>query len=153
MLRFIKHPVHVGLRQGCPVLLVLFISLMDRISRRSQGPGGVQNRNHMISLLFADGVGFINLLHVLSQFAAEYEAAAMRISTSKPWFRPGKGGFTLSGLVEKFYLKRSSSGISGSCSWVRERWRVRLTEGSVQPLRLWSRCTRPSWWRENINSV
>ncbi|TWW74300.1 hypothetical protein D4764_14G0003010 [Takifugu flavidus] len=64
---------------GCPVLPVLFISLMDRISRRSQGPGGVQNRNHMISLLFADGVGFINLLHVLSQFAAEYEAAAMGV--------------------------------------------------------------------------
>lgn len=59
---------------------------MDRISRLSQVRGKVQNRNHMISLLFADDVGFINLQHVLSQFAAEYEAAAMRICTFKPWF-------------------------------------------------------------------
>ncbi len=31
-------PVHVGLRQGCPLSLVLFIIFMDRISRFSQVP-------------------------------------------------------------------------------------------------------------------
>ncbi len=34
-------PVHVGLPAGLPfVVRVLFIIFMDRISRRSQGPGG-----------------------------------------------------------------------------------------------------------------
>ncbi|KAI3351207.1 hypothetical protein L3Q82_005760 [Scortum barcoo] len=50
-------PVHVGLRQGCPLSPVLFIIFMDRISRRSQGPEGVRFGNHRISsLLFADDV-------------------------------------------------------------------------------------------------
>ncbi|KAI3354703.1 hypothetical protein L3Q82_019196 [Scortum barcoo] len=35
-------PVHVGLQQGCPLSPVLLIIFMDRISRRSQGPEGVQ---------------------------------------------------------------------------------------------------------------
>ncbi|KAI3352435.1 hypothetical protein L3Q82_005389 [Scortum barcoo] len=61
-------PVHVGLDSGRAALLspVLFIIFMDRISRRSQGPEGVQD-----------------LQRVLERFAAECEAAGMRISTSK----------------------------------------------------------------------
>ncbi|KAI3376014.1 hypothetical protein L3Q82_016550 [Scortum barcoo] len=82
-------PVHVGLRQGCPLSPVLFIIFMDRISRRSQGPEGVRFGNHRISsLLFADDVVLMassgqDLQHVLERFAAECEAAGMRISTSK----------------------------------------------------------------------
>ncbi|KAI3352581.1 hypothetical protein L3Q82_005518 [Scortum barcoo] len=83
-------PVHVGLRQGCPLSPpVLFIIFMDRISRRSQGPEGVRFGNHRISsLLFADDVVLLasssqDLQHVLERFAAECEAAGMRISTSK----------------------------------------------------------------------
>ncbi|KAI3377084.1 hypothetical protein L3Q82_000062 [Scortum barcoo] len=63
---------------------------MDRISRRSsQGPEGVRFGNHRISsLLFADDVVLLasssqDLQHVLERFAAECEAAGMRISTSK----------------------------------------------------------------------
>ncbi|KAI3367237.1 hypothetical protein L3Q82_008289 [Scortum barcoo] len=70
--------------------LVLFIIFMDRISRRSQGPEGVRFGNHRISsLLFADDVVVLmassgqDLQHVLERFAAECEAAGMRISTSK----------------------------------------------------------------------
>ncbi|KAI3362779.1 hypothetical protein L3Q82_001831 [Scortum barcoo] len=82
-------PVHVGLQQGCPLSPVLFIIFMDRISRRSQGPEGVRFGNHRISsLLFADDVVLMassgqDLQHVLERFAAECEAAGMRISTSK----------------------------------------------------------------------
>ena len=77
-----------GLQQGFPLSLVLFIIFMDRISRRSQGPEGVQFRSHWISsLLFADDVVLLALssqdLHVLGWFAAECEAAGMKISTSK----------------------------------------------------------------------
>ncbi|KAI3366445.1 hypothetical protein L3Q82_000587 [Scortum barcoo] len=96
-------PVHVGLRQGCPLSPVLFIIFMDRISRRSQGPEGVRFGNHRISsLLFADDVVVLmassgqDLQHVLERFAAKCEAAGMRISTSKSEAmvldRPEKGG-------------------------------------------------------------
>ncbi|KAI3377230.1 hypothetical protein L3Q82_009142 [Scortum barcoo] len=82
---------------------VLFIIFMDRISRRSQGPEGVRFGNHRISsLLFADDVVLLasssqDLQHVLERFAAECEAAGMRISTSKSSVqghgtRPEKGG-------------------------------------------------------------
>ncbi|KAK3563034.1 hypothetical protein QTP86_014091, partial [Hemibagrus guttatus] len=82
-------PVHVGLRQGCPLSLVLFIVFMDRISRRSQGLEGVRFGDHRISsLIFADDVVLLassglDLQHALGRFAAECEAAGMRVSTSK----------------------------------------------------------------------
>ncbi|KAK3527104.1 hypothetical protein QTP86_010820 [Hemibagrus guttatus] len=82
-------PVHVGLRQGCPLSPVLFIVFMDRISRRSQGLEGVRFGDHRISLLiFADDVvllapSSLDLQHALGHFAAACEVAGMRVSTSK----------------------------------------------------------------------
>ncbi|KAK3561731.1 hypothetical protein QTP86_012984 [Hemibagrus guttatus] len=82
-------PVHVGLQQGCPFSPVLFIVFMDRISRRSQGLEGVRFGDHRISsLIFADDVvllapSSLDLQHALGRFAAECEAARMRVSTSK----------------------------------------------------------------------
>ncbi|KAK3550852.1 hypothetical protein QTP70_006160 [Hemibagrus guttatus] len=82
-------PVHVGLRQGCPLSPVLFIVFMDRISRRSQGLEGVRFGDHRVSsLIFADDVVLLvssglDLQHALGRFAAECEAAGMRVSTSK----------------------------------------------------------------------
>ncbi|KAK3565347.1 hypothetical protein QTP86_007134 [Hemibagrus guttatus] len=81
-------PVHVGLRQGCPLSPVLFIVFKDRISRCSQGLEGVRFGDHRISsLIFADDVllapSSLDLQHVLGRFAAECEAAGMRVNTSK----------------------------------------------------------------------
>ena len=82
-------PVRVGLRQGCPLSPILFIIFMDRISRHSQGVEGVRFGDLRIrSLLFADDVVLLassdrDLQLSLDQFAAECEAAGMRISTSK----------------------------------------------------------------------
>ncbi|KAK3522936.1 hypothetical protein QTP86_009714 [Hemibagrus guttatus] len=62
---------------------------MDRISRRSQGLEGVRFGDHRISsLIFADDVvllapSSLDLQHALGHFAAECEAAGMRVSTSK----------------------------------------------------------------------
>ncbi|KAI3354606.1 hypothetical protein L3Q82_019110 [Scortum barcoo] len=64
-------------------------SLVRIAWQRSQGPEGVRFGNHRISsLLFADDVVLLasssqDLQHVLERFAAECEAAGMRISTSK----------------------------------------------------------------------
>uniref|UniRef100_A0A8C9SX65 ribonuclease H n=1 Tax=Scleropages formosus TaxID=113540 RepID=A0A8C9SX65_SCLFO len=82
-------PVHVGLCQGCPLSPILFIIFMDRISRRGQGTEGVCFGGRRISsLLFADDVVLLassnqDLQRALERFAAECEAAGMRISTSK----------------------------------------------------------------------
>uniref|UniRef100_A0A8C6Q6A0 Reverse transcriptase domain-containing protein n=1 Tax=Nothobranchius furzeri TaxID=105023 RepID=A0A8C6Q6A0_NOTFU len=82
-------PVRVGLRQGCPLSPVLFITFMDRISRRSRGVECVEFGGRRISsLLFADDVVLLassssDLQLLLGRFAAECEAAGMRISTSK----------------------------------------------------------------------
>ena len=62
---------------------------MDRILRRSRGVEGLQVGDLKIaSLLFADDVvlmasSAVDLQRSLDQFAAECEAAGMRISTSK----------------------------------------------------------------------
>ncbi|KAI3372104.1 hypothetical protein L3Q82_006957 [Scortum barcoo] len=74
---------------------------MDRISSVARGRRESGLGNHRISsLLFADDVVLMassgqDLQHVLERFAAECEAAGMRISTSKseamPWFSTGKG--------------------------------------------------------------
>ncbi|KAK3571512.1 hypothetical protein QTP86_012861 [Hemibagrus guttatus] len=82
-------PMHVELQQGCPLSPVLFIVFMGRISRRSQGLEGVWFGDHRISsLIFADDVvllapSSLDLQHALGRFAAECEAAGMRVSTSK----------------------------------------------------------------------
>ncbi|KAI3369153.1 hypothetical protein L3Q82_026113 [Scortum barcoo] len=65
------------------------ISLQVNAAAALQGPEGVRFGNHRISsLLFADDVVLLasssqDLQHVLERFAAECEAAGMRISTSK----------------------------------------------------------------------
>uniref|UniRef100_A0A669C209 Reverse transcriptase domain-containing protein n=1 Tax=Oreochromis niloticus TaxID=8128 RepID=A0A669C209_ORENI len=82
-------PVGDGLRQGCPLSPILFIIFMDRISRRSQVAEGFHFGGLRISsLLFADDVVLMassggGLQLALERFAAECEAAGMRISTSK----------------------------------------------------------------------
>uniref|UniRef100_A0A8C6L8D1 Reverse transcriptase domain-containing protein n=1 Tax=Nothobranchius furzeri TaxID=105023 RepID=A0A8C6L8D1_NOTFU len=82
-------PVTVGLRQGCPLSLILFITFMDRICGHSQGVEGIRFGGLRIrSLLFADDVVLLasserDLQLSLERFAAECEAAGMRISSSK----------------------------------------------------------------------
>uniref|UniRef100_A0A6Q2YV91 Protein kinase domain-containing protein n=1 Tax=Esox lucius TaxID=8010 RepID=A0A6Q2YV91_ESOLU len=81
--------VGVGLRQGCALSPILFVTFMDRISRCGRGGEGLQFGGLGISLLlFADDVVLMassvcDLQHSLDRFAAECEAVGMRISTSK----------------------------------------------------------------------
>ncbi|KAI3375732.1 hypothetical protein L3Q82_004029 [Scortum barcoo] len=75
--------------KGCSVSVRPEQELGSHCRQRSQGPEGVRFGNHRISsLLFADDVVLMassgqDLQHVLERFAAECEAAGMRISTSK----------------------------------------------------------------------
>ena len=82
-------PVRVGLCQGLPLSLVLYIIFMDRISLHSQvveriGFGGLR----IPSLLFVDDVVLLASLNgdlqlSLGTFTANAEAGGMKISTSK----------------------------------------------------------------------
>ncbi|XP_023284603.1 receptor-type tyrosine-protein phosphatase F-like [Seriola lalandi dorsalis] len=82
-------PVRVGLRQGCPLSPVLFITFMDGISRRSRVVDGLGFGGRRISsLLFVDDVVLLasssaDLQLSLGRFAAKCETAGMKISTSK----------------------------------------------------------------------
>jgi len=86
---------------ACPLLTVLFIIFMDKISRCSQGPEGVRFGDHAISsLLFVDDVVVLapshqNIQHALGWFAAECEVAGIKISTSK------SEAMVLSGLLKR----------------------------------------------------
>ena len=81
--------MRVGLHQGCPLSLILFITFTDRTSWCSQGAeefwfGDVK----MSSPLFADEVVLLtatggDLQLALERFTAKCEAAEMRISTPK----------------------------------------------------------------------
>ncbi|KAF7225184.1 tyrosine aminotransferase, partial [Nothobranchius furzeri] len=79
----------IGLCQGCPLSPILFITFMDRISRCSQGVEGIHFGGLRIrSLLFADDVVLLasserDLQLSPERFAAECEAAGMRISSSR----------------------------------------------------------------------
>ncbi|KAI3356121.1 hypothetical protein L3Q82_017175 [Scortum barcoo] len=110
--------------------------------------------NHRISsLLFADDVVLMassgqDLQHVLERFAAECEAAGMRISTSKSEAMvldrkrvacPLQVGGEVLPQVEEFkYL-----GVLFTSEGKIES--VRLTGGLVQRPQLCGRCTGPSW--------
>ena len=82
-------PVHVGLRQGCPLSPVLFIIFMDRISRRSQGPEGVW---------FREPLDFISAFRRQCCLVGSFEPGppacpgAVYSQVWSPWFLTGKGG-------------------------------------------------------------
>ncbi|KAK3530893.1 hypothetical protein QTP70_004413 [Hemibagrus guttatus] len=84
---FVVHMV--SLKVDGSILMGERLFPMDRISSRSQGLEGVRFGDHRISLLlFADDVvllapSSLDLQHALGRFAAECEAAGMRVSTSK----------------------------------------------------------------------
>jgi len=81
--------VGVGLRQGCVLSPILFITYMDRIVNRSRGRERVTIGDVDVArLLFADDLVILassedDLQRALDRFAAECELAEMRVSTSK----------------------------------------------------------------------
>ncbi|KAI3354938.1 hypothetical protein L3Q82_004554 [Scortum barcoo] len=127
-----------------------------QISRRSQGPEGVRFGNHRISsLLFADDVVLMassgqDLQHVLERFAAECEAAGMRISTSKSEAMvldrkrvacPLQVGGEVLPQVEEFkYL-----GVLFTSEGKIEREIDRRIGAASAVAKLCGRCTGPSW--------
>ncbi|KAI3356554.1 hypothetical protein L3Q82_017759, partial [Scortum barcoo] len=120
----------------------------------SQGPEGVRFGNHRISsLLFADDVVLMvssgqDLQHVLERFAAECEAAGMRISTSKSEAMvldrkrvacPLRVGGEVLPQVEEFKYLRVLFTSEGKMEREIDR-RI----GAARP-QLCGRCTGPSW--------
>ncbi|KAK3527862.1 hypothetical protein QTP86_009418 [Hemibagrus guttatus] len=100
------------------------------ISRRSQGLEGVRFGDHRISsLLFADDVvllapSSLDLQHALGCFAAECEAAGLRVSTSKPEamvLDRKKVSCTLQ-VGGEFLPQVEEFKEEGSCLRVREGW-------------------------------
>ena len=81
--------VGIGLRQGCVLSPLLFIIFMDRIVKRSRGSECVKIGNVEVArLLFADDLVMLassqnDLQCALERFAAECDAAGMKVSTSK----------------------------------------------------------------------
>ena len=91
----------------------------------------------------------VGLQRSLNQFAAQCEAAAMKISTykSEAMVLSRKPVLLYSGWGMSPCPKWRSSSTSGFCSWVRDWWGVRLTGESEQ----WVRCcmcfTARLWWK------
>uniref|UniRef100_A0A8C6M635 Reverse transcriptase domain-containing protein n=1 Tax=Nothobranchius furzeri TaxID=105023 RepID=A0A8C6M635_NOTFU len=81
--------VRVGLRQGCALSLVLFITFMDRISRRSHGVECFEFGGRIISsLLFVDDVVLLassssDLQLLLGRFAARLTISTSRLPVGK----------------------------------------------------------------------
>jgi len=109
--------VRVGLRQGCVLSPLLFITFMDRIMRRSTSPEGIRIGSQLVSsLLFADDLGRLaasldGLQRALDRFNDACLEADMRISTQKTEVmvlsrKPEQGDIQLNGValqrVEKF---------------------------------------------------
>uniref|UniRef100_A0AAY5K902 Reverse transcriptase domain-containing protein n=1 Tax=Esox lucius TaxID=8010 RepID=A0AAY5K902_ESOLU len=106
----VSFQVGVDLCQGCAMSPILFVTFMDRISRRSRGGEGLQFGGLGISsLLFADDVVLMaskvcDLEHSLDRFAAECEAVGMRISTFKSEYLLQVGNEALPQVKEVKYL-------------------------------------------------